>query len=87
MKVIFEGGAKRVCFVKEDLVVADGIRDNRLYKMNLGSVKTTELNIASSGSLTLWHERLGHVNYETLRKMSSKGVVEDLKIDKTLEKG
>lgn len=85
MKVIFEEGAKRVSFVKGDLVVADGTRDNRLYKMNLGPVKTTELNIATAGSPMIWHERLGHVNFKTLREMSSKGVVDDLEINKMTE--
>lgn len=85
MKVIFEEGAKRVSFVKENLVIADGVRDNRLYKMNLEPVKTTELNIVSFGSLTLWHEHLGHVNFKTPQEMSNKGVVVDLKIDQISE--
>lgn len=67
MQVIFEEGAKRVSFVKRNLVIADGVRDNRLYKMNLGPVKTTELNVALSGSLMLWHERLGRELQDTPR--------------------
>lgn len=84
-KIIFEKGAKRVSFVKSNLVIADGVRDNRLYKINLGPVKTTKLNVASSGSLMLWHEYLGHVNFKTLQEMNDKEVIVDLKIDQTSE--
>lgn len=85
MKVVFEEGAQRVSFMKGSTVIIDGVRDNRLYKMNLGPVKTTELNFTSSGSLMLWHERLGHVNFKTLQDMNSKRIVEDLEIDNAAE--
>lgn len=78
MKVVFEEGAQRVNFMKGNQVIADGVRDNRLHKMNLGTVRTGELNSATSESLMLWHERLGHVNFKTLRETKGKGVVDDL---------
>ena len=85
MKVIFEEGAQRVSFMKGSTLIADGVRCNRLYKMNLRPVKIAELNIASSGSLMLWHERLGHMNFKTLQDMNTKGIVEGLKIINTSE--
>ena len=42
--------------------------------------KYSEANAAVTDSLMEWHERYGHVNFQTLRKMISEGSVNDLKI-------
>jgi len=47
-------------------------------------VKSAIANLASDESLLTWHRRLGHVNFQTLRKMQKEKTVIDLTI-KNLE--
>ena len=53
------------------MYVGKGYLTEGLYKMNVMNV---EINKISNSpylleSYDLWHERLGHVNYKTLRKL------------------
>ena len=49
---IYQNGILRACAVRES---------NNLYKLLLRTI-SSEVNVTASGSLKLWHERLGHVN-------------------------
>lgn len=61
--------SRKCTFLKNDIVVAIGIRDNHLYRM-LFRIENSEdqnligeANLASTrNSLHLWHERLAHQN-------------------------
>lgn len=48
-----------------------------MYKIHIRVLKESKLQVATS-SLRVWHERLDHVNFETLREMSAKEIVKDL---------
>ncbi|CAL1681040.1 unnamed protein product [Lasius platythorax] len=80
--VTFRG--QSVSISKEDAVVAQGMRqENGVFRMFF---KTSEVNCAvnevnlSTASLRVWHERLGHVNNNTVRDMVNKGVVKGMKL-------
>ena len=70
IRVIFEEGGKGVIFCKENKTLAEGYKENSpLYKLNILPVnKNFEANVVLSNSLIDWHEKLGHVNYQTLNK-------------------
>lgn len=76
-KVTFEEGGNRVIFEKNGNLILDGVKCNNLYKLNLHPVQV-EANMAAQDSMQIWHERLGHVNYKTLKQMHEKKTVEDL---------
>lgn len=80
MRAVFEEGAKRVLFMKDSKIIAEGVRDNRLYKMNIRPAEHS-LNVASTETLELWHRRLGHVNFKTLKQMIKNKMVNDIKVD------
>lgn len=82
MRVIFEEGGKRVIFYKSNKFIVDGFReDGKLYKLNFWPVcKYSEENVSTSSSLKEWHEKLGHVNFQTLRQMITNCAVNDLKV-------
>ena len=42
-------------------------------------------NYASSNSVQFWHDRLGHINFEGLKKMADQEIIPNLKL-KTSEK-
>lgn len=69
IRIIFEESRKRVVFYKNNKFIVDGHRENeRLYKLNfLPFCKYSEANVSTSSSLMDWHEKLGHVNFQTLR--------------------
>ena len=55
---------------------AVGVRQgNGLYKMIMKVVEPLQANIAKADSLKVWHERLGHVNYGTLKEMVKDGLI------------
>jgi len=84
MKVVFEEGGEIVNFEKRELsnyqIIATRIKYNNLYKLKLRIVTSAVVNLASDESLLTWHRRLGHVNFQTLRKMQKEKTVIDLTI-------
>ena len=82
IKIVFETGGKKILFYKNNKLVIYGLRENdKLYRLNfLPENKIIEANIATSTSLMDWHEKLGHVNFQTLRKMISSSCVYDLNV-------
>lgn len=62
------------CFLEvKGSVVAEGVSCNsKLYKLLMRTKVSEQANAASSViPLQVWHERLGHVNYQTLQGMAS----------------
>lgn len=81
IKVTFTEGGDRVIFEKNNRFILDGVRCNNLYRLKVTSVNTSESHVVTSDSLKLWHERFGHVNYQTLKQMRDRKTVEDLEFD------
>ncbi|XP_036317358.1 uncharacterized protein LOC118732337 [Rhagoletis pomonella] len=76
---IFLKGGQRVIFQKDDHILADDYRESKLYRNNLKPVNIAHLN--NPTSIKVWDERLGHVNFETLRKLSNNKIVKGLDVD------
>ena len=54
--------------------VATGTRVNRMFQLNLEHKEDARL-AKSVNQLTLWHQRLGHINQNSLIQMVNKGLV------------
>ena len=57
---------------KSGMYIGKGYMSGSMWKLNVMTIIKSEMNKASSyilESSNLWHGRLGHVNYETLRKL------------------
>ena len=57
-----------------------------MWKLNVMTIIKSEMNKASSSayileSSNLWHGRLGHVNYDTLRKLINLSHIPTFEID------
>ncbi|XP_077251432.1 uncharacterized protein LOC143890609 [Tasmannia lanceolata] len=84
-KLIFE--ADKFVITKSDEFVGNGYSSEGLFKLN---VTENIMNKASSSSAyitdssCLWHGRLGHVNYASLKKMMTIGLIH--KSDQVVEK-
>lgn len=76
----------RVTLSKNGKNVASGTRSGeKLYRMDfVVSEPTMETKdfaaVARDGNIQLWHERLGHVNFPTIKKMQSLSLVEGMKL-------
>ncbi|KAD3067463.1 hypothetical protein E3N88_35343 [Mikania micrantha] len=53
---------------------------NRLYKIKLQTVLPTFFLSKMDDTAWLWHARLGHINFETLRRMTKEGMADGLPI-------
>jgi transposase InsO family protein len=51
---------------------------NRLYVLNIELAKPVCLLASTTSEAWKWHTRLGHVNFQTLKRMSHEGLVEGL---------
>ena len=82
MRVIFEAGGERVLFYKNNQLIVGDFRENdKLYKLSFMPVnKIVDSCVAITNTLMEWHERLGHVNFQTLRQMISNSCVNDLNV-------
>ena len=76
-------------FIKDNIIVGDGILDNCLFKLYLNpslnhSLTTVHGNVGiKSGVINekysiLWHKRLGHISIERIKRLISGGVFEAL---------
>jgi transposase InsO family protein len=83
VKAIFD--CDGVSCMKNGKVVATGTRvGKKLYLMNIkfAEQKTEERALIAKGvSLQVWHERLGHVNHATIKKMFKLNVADGFVID------
>ena len=63
-------------FSDRDRIRAIGIRQgNGLYKMLIKVVEPLQANVVKADSLKIWHERLGHINYRSLKDMVKDGLI------------
>ena len=51
-----------------------------LYKLDCEDVPNGQTLVASTGSGDLWHQRLGHVHEQRLKKCIEKGPVQDINV-------
>ncbi|KAJ8938026.1 hypothetical protein NQ314_011623 [Rhamnusium bicolor] len=58
-----------------------GTRNNNFWVMNFRVKTPPECNISSKSSMKLWHDRLGHINCNTIKKTVDKNMVKNLHID------
>ena len=71
-KMVFE--SQKIVLSKHGMYVGKGYVKNGMWKMNTIAVKSNASNKQKSSvymleSSNLWHGRLGHVNYDTLRRL------------------
>ena len=60
---------------------------NRMYQLSL-ETKQQNAHVANvNNQLKLWHQRLGHVNQASLKKMVDKGLLDGIAISKCDELG
>jgi hypothetical protein len=76
----------RVTLSKNGKIVASGTRSGeKLYRMDFvvsePILETKDFAaVARDGNIQLWHERLGHVNFPTIKKMQSLSLVRGMKL-------
>ncbi|CAL1356033.1 unnamed protein product [Linum trigynum] len=85
-KVVFV--SDKVVISKNDVYIGKGYLNNDLFKLNVITVNDViNNNNASSAYLLesnhLWHARLGHVNYKSLRKMINMEVLPKFECNKS----
>ena len=56
-------------------------KSDTLYHVEVAQMQTESAYVATSGSLRLWHRRLGHISLDTIRRMHRKNMVEGLSIN------
>ncbi|KAH9746354.1 CCHC-type domain-containing protein [Citrus sinensis] len=83
-RMVFE--SDRVVLSKNGMYVGKGYVDDRLFKLNVMTLKPTINNKATSSaylleSSNLWHGRLGHVNFNSLRKLINMKHIPNFQID------
>ena len=61
----------KLVFSKNDKFIGQGYSCNDMVKLNL--IKKSSIYIVDS--VSLWHGRLGHVNYKSLRNMHKLGLI------------
>lgn len=75
---INKDNVKAEIFDKSELVaVAERDPSTNLYKM-MFCTEVFEVNVTSSESLKVWHERLGHISVKTIQEMVSKGLIQGI---------
>ena len=84
-KLVFE--SDKFVFMKNGMYVGKGYMTNGLFKMNVMIVKRDFNNNKASTavylieSFTLWHDRLGHVNNKTLKRLINMNLLPFFSID------
>lgn len=68
-----------VIIVRNDHIEITGQRIGKsLYSLNIEAKEKREVDTGLQVSLDIWHRRLGHINYTTLKKMLSENHVNGL---------
>jgi len=66
---------------RNNSIMAYGVRQsNNLFRLLVKVVFTDEANAVSVDSLRTWHERLGHINCQSLREMVRKDLVNGISL-------
>ena len=66
--------ADKFVLTKHDIYVGNGYLTDGLFKMNVMTIVPKSINNNNASnylveSSNIWHARLGHVNYDTLRRL------------------
>ena len=83
-RMVFE--SENFVLSKSGMYVEKGYMSNGMWKLNLMTLVKSEMNKASSSaymleSSNLWHGRLRHVNFDTLRKLINLNHIPTFQID------
>ena len=83
-RLVFE--SDKFVLSKSGMYVGKGYMSGSMWKLNVMTIIKSEMNKASSSayileSSNLWHGRLGHVNYDTLRKLINLNHIPTFQID------
>ena len=77
-KLVFE--SDKFILSKKGVFVGKGYAANGMFKLNL---MNESVSVYIVDSFSLWHARLGHVNYDSMQRMISVGLLPtNLKYDK-----
>ena len=88
IKAIFEDS--HVTLIKNIKIIATASRvSQKLYLMDMKSIAPGDTHedralVAKQASLQVWHERLGHVSHNTIKKMCKAEMADGLLIDKNV---
>ena len=88
IKAIFEDS--HVTLIKNIKIIATASRvSQKLYLMDMKSIAPGDTHedralVAKQASLQVWHERLGHVSHNTIKKMFKAEMADGLFIDKNV---
>ena len=74
IKVIFENN--EVILTKNNILIGNGRCNHELYMLNTHNDITTSTYLTES--ISLWHARLGHVNFSYIKNMQSLDLITDL---------
>lgn len=78
MKIIKTSDNAKI-YNRDGTLVAMAVRtSNNLYQMLFKTIKPFEANTASTNSIKLWHERMGHINLKSLKELSDKGLIDNI---------
>ena len=83
-RLVFE--SNKYILTKSGIYVGKGYMSNGLFKMNVMTIVSDFNNKNTSSaymleSSNIWYGRLGHVNFDTLRKLMNLGLLPKFKID------
>ena len=83
-QLVFE--SNKFIFSKSGMYVEKGYMSDDMWKLNLMTIIKSYMNKASTfvyilESSNLWHGRLGHVNYDTLRRLININHIPTFQID------
>ena len=83
-RLVFE--SDKFVLSKSGMYVGKGYMSGGMWKLNVMTIIKSDMNKASSSayileSSNLWHGRLGHVNYDTLRKLINLNHIPTFQID------
>ena len=71
-KVKFEGDIVKIMDSRNNAIVKGSLNATGFYRMDLEFIKK-EAYMAATNNINIWHQRLGHLNYESLKIMGFKG--------------
>jgi GAG-pre-integrase domain len=77
-KVQIEGGSLKVLDKNGRLIIHVQRSKNRLYTLNLKLVQSVCLKTSVESDTWKWHAKYGHINFQSLKKMSQENLVEGL---------
>lgn len=81
-KVVFMSEACKVYNVQTNELVAMGYQSNGLYKLEMVD-EPKACAVKSSGEFNIWHRRLGHMNFDNMKRLRSMVTGLDFKNERT----